>query len=502
MYNGDSATIPRRPLGETASRMAVLVLLFTFGAILESVKLSSLANPEIWGHLRVGGWILEHRTWPHTGIFSQVANLRWRDFTWGYDVVAAAANRVLGLRAVPALLIIFRLLVAAVVFLLAGTNRENFWFAAALSALAQVPLLAMGPVAGGASVILFALELFLLLESRRSGDFRVLLPLPVLFFVWANLDIGFIYGVGVLALFLATLIVEGIVRAASWSWFAEITAPVAWNKVALVGGGCLVATLLNPYAHDAYSAFWAIQTSVANRELPEHAAMKFHQPQDYLVLLLAMVAFLMLGLRRSRDLFLFGLLMSCTILSFHAQSENWLITLSAIAAIGAATVPRRAGTIEVRTRRWGWQGLGIAGATLSIVLAAFVMGVPRDKNVLMQKVAESFPVRACDAIRTQQLPQPFFNTYAWGAFLTWYLPEYPVAIDARRGLYPEAEEADYFKVMNAEIPYRDFAPMKQARTLLLEKGGTMGEALRGVAGFHVVYEDKLAIVLSHEQGEK
>ena len=77
----------------------------------------------------------------------------------------------------------------------------------------------------------------------------------------------------------------------------------------------------------------------------------------------------------------------------------------------------------------------------------------------------------------------------------WYLPEYPLAIDGRRGLYPEEEEVDYFKVMNVEIPYQSFSLMKQASTLLLDKIGPMGEALRGLPAFRVAYEDEISIVL-------
>jgi hypothetical protein len=110
-------------------------------------------------------------------------------------------------------------------------------------------------------------------------------------------------------------------------------------------------------------------------------------------------------------------------------------------------------------------------------------------------------VRAADYIRQHQLPQPLFNSYAWGSFLMWYLPDYPVAIDQRRGLYPEQEELDYFKVMNAEIPYQSYPPMRQARTLLLDKVTPMGDALRDVPGFRVAYEDSISIVLIQEKRE-
>jgi len=136
--------------------------------------------------------------------------------------------------------------------------------------------------------------------------------------------------------------------------------------------------------------------------------------------------------------------------------------------------------------------------SLGLVVLLYGLLVPRDRNALLGRMAENLPVRACDYIREQQLPAPIFNTQTWGGFLTWYLPEYPVAIDGRRALYPDKWETDYFRVMKVLAPYQDFAPMIQARTLLLYKQSVMGDALRNLAGFRVAYEDNLAVVLVHD----
>ena len=501
MLNGDSASLAGRLSGRSLSRIGIMVLLFSVAAIAETLRLSSLRDPDIWLHLRVGSWILEHQTWPTNGLFSQSANLPWRDFSWGYDVFAALVYRVLGLRAVPALLMVFRMVLAAVVFLLAGGLRTNFWISGLLSAVAQCVLSGLGPVAG-VSAVLFGVELLLLMESRRSGNLRQLLLLPLLFLFWANLDIGFLYGIGLYALYLFALTVEKLGQAAKANWIEVGPPGMPIGTAASVGAACLIATLLSPYGYHAYSSFFAIQASPANRYLPGHTAMSFHQPNDYLLLLLAMTAFLSLGIRRSRDLFLLSTLVACAALSFHAQGENWLVTLAAAATIGNA-LPRRAESpAQQRVKYFRWREPSLAAAVAVLVVAlAFAFRVPRGREHLLARISETFPVRACDQIRDHRLPAPLFNSYAWGSFLTWYLPEYPVAIDGRRGLYPDEEETDYFKVMLAQIPYQSFPPMQRARTLLLDKQGVMGEALRGVPGFHVAYEDSISVVLLQEKKE-
>jgi hypothetical protein len=474
-------------------------LVFTAGAVIESAKLSSFQNSEIWGHLRAGQWILENRSWPQTGLFTQANNDVWRDFSWGYDVAAVGIYRVLGLRAIPTLLMLFRMALALVTFLLAGGRRGNFWGAVVLSLAAQFALSGMGPVPAFSSVILFGLELLLLIEYRNSGRPQLLYALPVLFVSWATLDIGFVYGIGLSVIFLAALSLQRVGQAFGWDCLGKSGAAIPLDKVAIAGGASLVASVLNPYGYHAFTTFWAIQVSPANRVLPGYKAMDFRGPQDYVVLLLTMAAFLCLGIRRSRDVFLFGVLVAGAMLSFPCQKRAWVMTLIAIAVIGATITREREEKAENRSPWLEQRTLVVAGLALAIAILAAALGLPQKREALFSKVAENFPARACESIRSQQLPQPLFNSYTWGSFLAWYMPEYPVAIDERRGLYSDEIEKDYFKVMNAEIPYQGFAPMKQSRTLLLDKVSPMGEALRDLPGFRVAYEDNLALVLVHEE---
>jgi hypothetical protein len=90
---------------------------------------------------------------------------------------------------------------------------------------------------------------------------------------------------------------------------------------------------------------------------------------------------------------------------------------------------------------------------------------------------------------------PLFNEYQWGGFLTWYLPEYPVAIDGRTDLYGDDINLRYFKLINAEIPLDTDPMFANAQTILLPANSTMAEALTTIPGFKMVYRDDLAIVL-------
>ena len=483
-------------------RVAAIILLVTSGAVFEAARVQSLlsaSSSDLWGHLRVGAWILQSHSVPHSGVFSRSPERSWNDASWGFDALLAFAFRGLGMRSIPALQMGCNAALALVTFLLAGGLRGKFWRAVALSTIAQFILggTPLGP--GFISILLFAVELFLVMEFRSTGkvpqgNVRLLLGLPVLFLLWANLDEQFVVGIALLILYLAA---DGLERLAAGTGVHEGQGPSrSFGTMIAIMGLCVIAALINPNFYHPFRLFFSDITSSANRYLPGFQAMTFKQPQDYLLLLLTMGAFLALGNRRSRDLFQILLLIGCTLLSFHSQRDAWMATLGAIAILGEGA--RREDEDMGSTRTFERWSPAMAAALISMaILVAAIWRLPGD-NALTAKVAEHYPVAASDYIRSHQLAQPLFNAYEWGGFLMWYLPEYPVAIDSRSGLYDDDSIVRYAKVMNAELPYTTDPQFMQARTLLLPRDSLMGEALRGNPSFKVAYEDRVAIVLVRE----
>jgi len=477
--------------------IVVMALLFALGAIVEALQmssLSSLSNADMWWHLSTGRWIIQHHQLPQTGIFSQLPGVPWIASSWAYDLFLALAYRILQTRAIPALLMGFRLVLAVVVFLLAGGMRGRFWLAVVLSAVAQYVLGGFQPTPAYCSIILFGVELLLLNESRRAGSIKTLYWLPFLFLAWANLHTQFVYGVVLLLLFLSSTLLSQDGRQEAPE--RKGRSPVCPKWVGLITGLSLVATLVTPYFYQPYKVFLTGVTSAANAYLPDYKAMSFHQPQHYVLLLLTMAAFFALGINRSRDLFQITLLAGCALLSFYAQRDIWLVALASIAVMGEANGRDETGTESEQGLSSNHQPL--LAASLAVLTLVFVVAfrVPASREMLMAKVARNYPVAASAFIRDRHLPQPLFNAYEWGGFLTCYLPEYPVAIDSRTDLYGDRDLIQYSKVMNADLPYTEYPALTGARTILLPRHSLMGEALSTVPAFHVAYSDDVATVLT------
>ena len=469
-------------------RISVLVLLFTAAAVVEARRLTSLSaisGADVWWHLSSGLWILQNHALPQNGVFSQAGGV-WIASSWAYDLLLAASYKLLALRAIPVLLMCFKTALAVLTFLLAGGLRGKFWTAVALSGLAQYVLGAVPPGPVYFSILFFGVELWVLLESWQTQRMQLLWWLPGLVLVWANLDAQFVDGVAVLLIFFVALALE--------SCFVRRDLPgLDLGKVAAIVGLSIVAGSFTPYFYRPYGVFFGTTFSSANQYLGEFLAPGFRQPQDYLLMLLAMAAFLALGLRRSRDLFAIALLAACVAASFYSKRDIWLVTLTALAVIGEAR-PRREEEAAIRPAR---RDLQIAAAVAVVVL--LVVGsirIPHDRDALLARVSEGYPVAACDRIRDLHFAQPLFNAYQWGGFLTWYLPQYPVAIDSRNDLYGAEFITEYSKVMNAEAPYTEYPAVSGAQTILLPKSAIMAGALSSLPVFKVAYSDDAAVVLT------
>ena len=511
-----------------ALRVPVLLVLFTAAALTEAVhcsSLSSLLGGDVWWHLSSGLWMVHNHALPHAGLFSQSPGAPWIAASWLYDLKLAIYYRLFGLRAIPIFAMFFKLGLGLITFLLAGGWRKNFWSAVTLSAIAQYVLGALAPTPVYGSVLFFGVELLLLLESRRAGNTRLLFWLPPLFLVWANVDIHFVYGLVALLLFLAAWIAESVFSFAPSA--LESSAPSTHGlhrglpssaaprldsfpnpvskvlpALAAIVIACFVATLITPYFYHSWQAFFSHAFSAANAYLPDYKAPGFRQPQDYILLLLAMSAFLALGLRRSRDLFLITTLAIAAGLSFHAQRDVWLTVVVSVAVIGEMIGEKIGGQADTPERDDGPPAksqskvflIAIASAIVVIIVGAAAL-TPRTETALLAKAAQAYPVNASNYIRQHQLPQPIFNSFEWGGFLTYYLPDYPVAIDGRTDLYGDDFVIQYSKAMNAEVRYTDFPAMANARTILLPRGAIMAQALSTLPAYKVAYSDNVATVL-------
>ncbi|MGP8093894.1 MAG: hypothetical protein ACLP72_11290 [Candidatus Sulfotelmatobacter sp.] len=489
--------IKHRELLRSVLRLLLLVLLFSASAVYEATHVSALSTSDVWVHLRTGTWILQNHAVPRTGLFSQYPNLPWNDSSWGYEVLLAAAYRVLGLRALPILLMGFKVALAVVTFLLARTGRASFWAAIFLSAVAQYVIPGLQPLPYAFSILFFAIEWQLLVRSRQTGGAKNLFWLPVLFVFWANLHIQFVAGLLLLGLFVIALLLEKMLRALRVNWLSERVRPLDLKQVGIASVLSVLGTLANPYTvHLLPAAFKVLYSPVGFEHFTQMSAMSFRRPQEFALMLLVMAAFLALGRRRSLDLFELMTLVAGTLVAFRIERDGWLAVLPAIAVLSGGLQFAQTESESPRNGRLPWERRWAAALTVAVLVLASLC-VP-GSNALLNKISSVFPVKACDYILANRLPQPLFNAYSWGGFLTWYMPQYPVVIDSRIELYGDGILGSYFNVVSGKELLESDPMVARAGTLLLERQSAMAKALTNLpalsARYRLAYSDDLASV--------
>jgi hypothetical protein len=481
-------------------RILALTASFSVAAVYEAIHVSAILAPGVWVHLRTGLWTLQNHAVPHSGLFSQFPHLRWNDASWSFDLVLGFAYRTFGLRAIPLLLMLLKVAFAATTFLLARAGKADFWVAVVLSAAAQYVIPGLQPLPYAFSILFFAVELILLLSSRNTGWARSLYWLPLLFLVWANVDIQFVFGLVLLLVYLIVLGIEDAIRRAGKSWMSERVRRVDLRRAGIVALLSLLATFATPYTiHLLPNSFGRLYGHALFEYFSEMRAMSFRHPEEFVLMLLVMAGFLSLGRRRSLDLFALFTLVAGTAIAFRVQRDGWLAVLPAIAIIPEGLLQP-----EPRLQMTRRQGMSAAALTaLTVICAALCLpGNP----VLMNKIDQVYPVKACDYIRNNRLPQPLFNAYSWGSFLTWYLPQYQIAVDSRVELYGDPLFQSYFDVVSGKRPLETDSRVSPTGTLLLERQSAMAKALTNLplleAKYELVYSDDLASVFVGRAGHQ
>jgi len=453
----------------------------------------SVLDLDIWWHIKVGEWIVAHHGFPHSGILSRTAAGRqWSAYSWGYEVLLSRAYDRFGLVGVAVFGTILTLAVAYAVYWMARRLSGSFWLACLLGALScSAFLFNLMPRPVFLSMIFFAVTLTLTLEAQRTGRVQLLYWLPLVFLLWANCHIQFIYGIFVVGLFVGMhLLLHRAIRFGFITQFV-MTSTLPVRTLLLVFAACLLATCVGPYSYHLYLIVFAYAGSkFPYTFIREFLALNFRALSHYVELLLAAAAFFILGRQKRVDLFKLAVLTVTSVVAFRTMRDSWFLCITAAACIadvcGREEAKRESGETVA-------QKVGLA-AVLALLMFLFARNSGIDTRNLDAVMSSEFPVNAVNFLRRNPQPGPLYNTFDWGGFLTWYMPDSPVAIDGRTDLYGDEVDTRFFKTQNGDESYVDDPYLNESQVVLLSKKVPLASVLLSDPRFSLIYQDSLAVV--------
>jgi hypothetical protein len=488
---------------------ALAVLLSAVGVISLSIKLCIL-DLDIWWHLKVGDWIVEHAAVPHTGILSRTAAERaWIAYSWGYEVLMSRAYDWLGILGIGLYGTLLTIGVAFAAYWMLRRISGRFWVAWLLTIVCCYPFLFMiMPRPVFFSIILFCVVLALLFEANRTGHIETLYWLPLIFLLWANLHIQFIYGlVPVGTLFGVNILLQGAnVAREGWkkthpsknglsgapalAFLAPPTLPA--GKLALILGACLLATCIGPYSYHLYGVIKEYSKAKSAYSLiVELQPLTFRAMNHYVQLLLCAAAFVAVGWQKRVDLFKLALLTVAAVVAFRTTRDSWFLCTVAAACIADVLSERD----EPEKSESPLELAGVF-ATVAVALLLFARGVGFTQQGLDQAISRRLPVKAVNFLRQNPVPGPLYNTLDWGGFLMWYMPNYPVAIDGRNDLYGDELDELFIGTQRGGESYKQDPYLSEAGVVLIRRTDGLYYALNQDQRFSLIYQDPIAAVFA------
>lgn len=460
-------------------------------------------DPDTWWHLNAGKWMVEH------GVLLRVDQFSYTRLGepypapgWPVQILLYLVYQVGGIGGLNLLTgLVFTL---AFYFVSKALSGSELLKASALILGAAVSSLHASARPALFTLLFSAIFLWVLEDYRwvRANRLKLLPPLMV---AWANS-----HGLAVIGFGLVGLYALGMTKVEKRGSGLAVTC-LPKNLYILIPF-LLLAACLNPYGPvlllyplQAASVHWEAAQHIQEWQSPDFHR-SFVQPFIWLLLLtlaivganrkrLALTDFLLvasfayLGLYSARNVALFGLAAPVVLARSTAPLvEAW-----------ARLFPRRTATSKPLHRRILIYMI-LAALTL-VGMARVVQMLPTQANLVeLEKAGMIAPDGALDFLKAERPAGRLFNSYNWGGYLQWALPEYPLFVDGRADLFQDEIIGQWFHVALVQEGWQEVLDRWDVHVVLIERTWPAAEALK-LAGWKLVYQDDFAVIYTREDDD-
>ena len=487
-----------------------LVTWITFLAVFAMAARVSM-DTDTWWHLRAGEWIIENQSVPQTDPFSHTrAGADWQYPGWLVEVPMAYIYDLAG----PGGLNIFTAAMVTLAFLF-------LWMALSGGVFLRAFVIVIAATASGVywaarpylmSFLLSAVFLWIL-ESHRwhpsSNSKKRLWLLPLLMILWANSHGGFAVGFLLFGVYWAAEALGWWLTGGLRDWIKSLfkTPLMALRQPQLqltwVGILMLFAVCINPSgAVMLLYPFKTVSIGALKDYIQEWQSPDFHQRATQPFIWLVITAFAVIGTSRRRIALTDFLLFS----GFFSMSLVAGRNIALFALVAPLVITRHAAALmQALSRKMGFRLNRSTAPTsmqkklnwLILLLIAFTMIIkvisvyPREMNEAVFR--ENLPFEAVAYLQERQPPGNLFNSYDWGGYIIYALPEYPVFIDGRTDLYSDGLIEEWLQVVRAEGGWQEVLDKYDVSLVLLEP--TMPVVVElAQNGWEELYRDEKSVV--------
>jgi hypothetical protein len=489
--------------GLNLNRLVVIVL---FAALL-AMAVRTPADTDMWWHLGTGRAIVTTGRIPYADEFSfTVRGQPWVNVQWLAQVGMYGAYRIGG--DVLLALLVAGLVVVAFAFVYPQMEGHSFLRAFTLVLAATASAIIWSPRPQMLSFALLGVTSYLVYLFKWKQINRLWVLIPV-FALWGNVHGGYALG---LILIGCILVGEVLNRVTGRGALPEV---LTWREIGLLTGAgilCGLALLVNPYGFGTWALpFRTVGIKTLQGFIQEWASPDFHNLYEQPVLWLLMALLVLVGFsRRQWD---WSDLVVTVVFGYSAFLARR--NIAPFALVIAPVLTRQAWPViesvltQIKLPVSARQELNPAlsavlnGLIVLMVIAfALVLCVvklsPRAISLAQRQAA---PVRAVEWLKQadRRLVGPMYNSYNWGGYLVWALPEEPVFVDGRTDVYNDVFLRDYVQVMFVRPGWQDTLNRYGVRLALTERDSVLATMLSTQPDWRLAYDDDQAVIFVREQ---
>lgn len=459
--------------------------MFLLAAVIFGFSAKQIAEPDIWWHLRNTAYFFQHHSFPSVDTYSfGAAGSAWIDHEWLSEIPFFMGFKATGLQGL--LWVYF----AVLVLIYGGVYYRSCRAGGDCKNATVTTLLAifLGVVSIGPRVLLFGwlcmVGLLLVLDHfRRTG--KGLWLLPPLFALWINFHGSWVFGMVVLALTIASGVVEGewgLVVARRWT-SGEL------KKLLLTLAASLAALFVNPFGYKLvlYPFDFLFRQPSNMKHIAEWHSVDFSTGDGKLALI--MVLALLAAALFSRLRWRLDEVLPTAFALWAGLSHARLLFFA-----GLIVAPILAPRLDLfppyeRDLDKPWLNAAIVAA----IVGALIFFFPSAAQ-LQQKVDEPYPRAALEFMQRQHINGQIFNQDWWGGYMEWNAPELKPFIDGRTDIFVyNGTFDDYVKAVSIQTPF-EILDKYGINYALLEPKQPLGYLLEHSPAWRPIYSDKVAVL--------
>ena len=468
-------------------------------------------DTDMWWHLRSGQIMVETGKPLLTDMFSYTrAGAVWTNHSWLGEVFLFGIYQIMSWGGLSALMGLVAVLTAWLIWLQISGGVFTKASFVLLASIVSAPLWTPRPQLF--SILFLACLTWLVNFWLRKGGKVIWFSLP-LFVLWSNIHGGFVLGIIYLIACAVGIALDGILcdkslRAAKLEQAKSLIAIAAWGYI---------AAAINPNGYKMWLIpFETVGVGVLRQYIQEWASPDFHSSEVWAFLVFILFLFIAQSLSSKKANFQYlapaGLfiLMSLfarrniaatAIVATPWLASSWLDVISDIKLSDFLPEKFKQYLNSYRNlqkplpfnRQTQLLNLGIAAF---IGLFCFLKFAAVNHPILIGAYEKkSFPFQAVTFLKS--VPHPsngrIFNSYNWGGYLIWEMPDQKVYVDGRTDLFGDEVLGDWLNVIQAGDSWENMLRKWEVTRVIIEPDRPLAKVLP-YAGWTAMYQDGMAVI--------